>query len=132
MSAFQCSQEHIAAVATYGAASINQAKLIAQMLTEANAASVAYRYRETSKTHSVCMRSITKYFHNLKPSAEVLKLIDCLDYQSCEVPGWLTDYAKTLLDDIKLCAIVDRYGDAGTESDTIEADAEYKNAAWSI
>ena len=132
MSAFQVSTTHIAAIATYGAASINQAKLIAGLLTEANAASVAYRYRDEKVVPDVNVHAIIKYFHNPMQPAEVLKLISCLDYQSCEVPGWETNYTKTLLDGIQTTCIMDRYGDAGTGAETIQADAGYKLAKWSI
>jgi len=132
MSAFQCTPEHIAAVATYGAASINQAKLIAGLLTEANAASVAYRYRDEKVVPDVSVHAIIKYFHNPMQPAEVLKLISCFDYQSSEVPCWENNHAKTLLDGIQLTCIMDRFGDAGTGIETIQADAGYKLAKWSI
>jgi broad specificity phosphatase PhoE len=51
-------------------------------LSAANAASVGYRYRETCEPVAGEVR--------IKPVSiiQAIKAIDCLDYQSCEVPGW--------------------------------------------
>ena len=132
MSAFQCSPEHIAAVATFGAASVSQAKLIASLLTEANAASVAYRYREAADVPEVSTHAVMRYFYNPLPPAEVLKLISCIGYQSCEVPGWDSNYASAILDAIRQAAIMARFGDSGTGDDTIRADPQYQAAEWAI
>ena len=132
MSAFQCSPEHIAAVAAYGAVSVNQAKFIAQLLTEANAASVAYRYQDEIQSHKICLRSIIKYLYNPMSPAEALKLIAGLEYQSCEVPGWEVNHAKAMIDAIQSTALMDRWGDAGTSLETVRADKDYQKAAWSI
>lgn len=132
MSAFQCSPEHIAAVATYGAASINQAQFIAQLLTEANAASVAYRYQDRIQSHQVSVALIIEYFHSPVNPIEVIKLIASLEYQSCEVPGWEMNHAKAMIDAIQSTALVAGWGDSGTDLETVRADKAYQQAAWSI
>jgi len=36
---------------------------------------------------------------------QVLKSIDCLDYQSCEHPGWAASEAKAFIDRLQSAAI---------------------------
>jgi hypothetical protein len=66
------------------------------MLTQANAASVDYRYRETNQ--------IPFYRHSFRlplPAVTLLKLIDCYEYQSCERPDWPESEAYAYCDALR-------------------------------
>jgi hypothetical protein len=79
MSAFICSDLHIATVAQFVAP--DNAQNLADKLKQINIASVNYRYNEKTRT--------TKCKMQIKDGLtidDVAKLIDCLDYQSCENP----------------------------------------------
>lgn len=56
---------------------------VGAMLMQANAASVDYRYRETNQ-----VPYYRHTFRHTRPAVEVLKLVDCYEYQSCERPDW--------------------------------------------
>ena len=132
MSAFHCTAKHIAAVASYGAGSQDEAALVASLLSLANAASVAYRYRDDREVVDVPTADVAHYFSHPLSAPQVLKLTACLDYQSCECPGWPMSHAKSILENIRTTATLDRYGDAGTDQATLAADPGYRDAAWSI
>ena len=103
MSAFIVSRDHINAMinAAYSAATHNQLSwragpdgawsrltndnldAVGQMLADENAASVAHRYDEPPEP--------VAYHHTFaqpRPPVEILKALDCYEYQSCEHPGW--------------------------------------------
>lgn len=65
-----------------------------------NRISVGYRYSEPVEMSGYTFPTSAW----LKPHAEavaLLKAADCLEYQSCEHPGWQTSRAKALLDSIR-------------------------------
>lgn len=105
----------------------DDAARVGRMLWDANRASVQARYPDTIATwpenapgevgesfeydaHRVPtsrVLSIGNGFrpvHTFKPG-EVLKAIDCLDYQACEYDGWRTSEARAFLDALAACAI---------------------------
>ena len=97
MSAFICSDEHIATIAVrYGeliGASTEDVQDIANQLAAINVASVNYRYDEDTKIEPCSLEEIRP---NLSFD-DLIALCECLDYQSCELP----DYSNPLLDGIK-------------------------------
>ncbi len=96
MSAFICSDEHIATIAVrYGeliGASTEDVQDIANQLLAINIASVNYCYNEDTKIDP-CSLDIVQ--HDLS-FADLVALCQCLDYQSCELP----EYSNPLLDAI--------------------------------
>lgn len=95
MSAFICSDLHIATIAINYAELTNQpdeAQAIADALLAANIDSVNYRYDEATEIVPCSLDETL-----LDPSfADLVALCDCLDCQSCERP----DYTNPLLDTI--------------------------------
>ena len=123
MSAFICSSLHIKTIAVYATEKnidsyggyalrnvdgngrdLSDATTVTQILMEENIKSVCYRYREEIKNYNAYMEQ-TKVTN--KEAAligmrafspvEVLKLIHCLDYQSCEHPDWRESLAYRIL-----------------------------------
>jgi len=79
---------------------------IGQELLKENYLSVNYRYKDNeamTKAHKF------KYVPNLGKATltpvEILKLVNCLDYQSCEHEGWKSSAAYKILSSIKSYAI---------------------------
>lgn len=118
MSAFLCSPAHIGRLAAFLHADHNhrdkQAADIALTLAKANLASVAYRYDEredqaaggynTADNYLAhCMKQAVRPLPQLPPVV-ILKLVSCLDYQSCELDSWPTSEARRLLDTITAVA----------------------------
>lgn len=79
----------------------NTANELGEALLAANVASVNYRYKEQGGV------PVFQYKPQKVPSAvEVLKLLDCLEYQSCERPDYLDkEGAFWLLQAIRRAAI---------------------------
>lgn len=107
MSAFLVSKEHIDAICTLIAVSpynnhgVDGKNLteIGQILWDENLRSVSYRYRENSVGEKYVFK------RNTQSPTQVLKLIDSLEYQSCETNDWCTTEAAKLLAQIKSIAI---------------------------
>lgn len=131
MSAFICSDDHIKALAIFAATrqhsswrvdpryidglpcpeacSIENlcrdelATLYAQVLLAENVRSVNHRYRE-SEHHSIkvsdsdCMKLQQK-------AVQILKMLDCLEYQSCETSNYYETVAHKLLSALRRAAI---------------------------
>jgi hypothetical protein len=116
MSAFVVSQKHLATIANFAVkhgtwlddhrATENDYAHIYKTLAAENVRSVCHRY-ESDKPE--------EYAHALRPAlcgktesvspVVVLKLCDCLDYQSCETEDWETTAACKLLRRIRNEAI---------------------------
>lgn len=82
---------------------------LGQALWHENYLSVNYRYRADDET------PVYKYKpqydghvgtgqKRLLTPIDIIKLCDCLEYQSCEHPGWETSWAKDLLDRVRRAA----------------------------
>jgi hypothetical protein len=71
------------------------AQTLGDLLLQANLDSVNFRYREKEKASFTFKRDLEK----LSPVA-LIKAVHCLNYQSCEVDGWIGSDAFLIL-----CAI---------------------------
>jgi hypothetical protein len=143
MSAFLCTPEHIHAIVGYAAyhhVPYNvEPYTLATTLAKENLRSVEYRYPDT-KGHAACefldfknnrayIAACADPWHlsNQQPPqppkftpVEIIKLIDSLDYQSCETPNWEKTTAYKWLNQIV------RY--AATAIDPVK----YENAQWAL
>jgi hypothetical protein len=101
MSAFICNHSHITALAVYAARNrllgCKDANQVGEMLHAENVASVNYRYRETTRPDfTICEWAAFHVFSQV----QIIKAARCLDYQSCEHPGWPKSEACRLLEAI--------------------------------
>jgi hypothetical protein len=127
MSAFVVSRKHlteIAAFASSGESSPHNREQrfrhVYETLATANVASVCARYQDEKPEDYI---PFTKAYYGAVAkcsvaAVEVLKLLDCLEYQSCERDDWETSEAHKLLDYIRAAAISALPG--------------YEEAAWAI
>lgn len=95
MSAFICSDKHIATIAVNYAALVGQpeaAQEIADALLATNVQSVNYRYQEDTAIEPCSLEEVETGLS----TADLIALCNCLDYQSCERP----DYRNDLLERI--------------------------------
>jgi hypothetical protein len=116
MSAFICSDEHINVLINYAVnkrasyywnprridITSKNASEIGQILLDENYRSVNHRYRsEHGEPHAF------KFKLSIKPysAVDILKAINCLDYQSCETDDWSKSQAWAILDGLKDVAI---------------------------
>lgn len=112
MSAYICSDRHIATIANFAAnGDLESAQKIADSLKRENIKSVNFRYNEKTRA-TKC--NISDYWKEANIN-DVFCLVRCLDYQSCERP----DHQGILLSTIE--NMLSRFG----------ADATKSNA-WSI
>jgi len=126
MSAFVCSKNHIAAVASYavakkvwlGNASAKDSdfKSIYETLARANVASVCYRYGDDKPENYRDVLRAPKLSAVQHSAIQIVKLCDCLDYQSCETDGWRSSDA---------CKLLSRIRDAAINSLPLYDDAEW-------
>lgn len=89
MSAFICNNSHITVLAVYAARNRllgwTDANRIGEMLHAENVRSVNYRYGEaTQPDFALCEWAAFQVFSRV----QVVKAARCLEYQSCEHPGW--------------------------------------------
>lgn len=94
---------------------------LGQILVSENVASVSYRYPDDNPEAGDLPGPIDAYYMapyvyedprvNLN-AGQVFAAIDCLDYQSCEHPGWETSEAYALLRSLRdaYCRKVEGYG----------------------
>ena len=108
MSAFVCMPEHIGLVAAaatikYGT-SVRSARVLAAILAQENINSVAYRYPDTTGqgdrpgpflTDAQLIEAARLYADKYAAAyplninaRDILNMVQCLDYQSCEHPEW--------------------------------------------
>lgn len=124
MSAFIVSDNHIHAVVAAAAhfdaylpnlklRDIDDRQKLGQILVDANYESVNYRYKAKYEPPVYRIRFTTP-----PDPIQAIKAIDCLDYQSCEVPDWESTEAFKILERIKSAAIAHLPG--------------YQEAKWSI
>ena len=89
MSAFICNNSHVTALAVHAARNRilgwTDANQIGEMLHAENVTSVNYRYGEaTQPDFALCEWAA---FHSFS-RVQIVKAARCLEYQSCEHPGW--------------------------------------------
>lgn len=111
MSCFLCSDLHLRTVAEglHTLFGIDALKFANEAKRE-NIKSVNYRYNEFTR-----FSAIKGWEHGggWGTSGDLLALMNCLDYQSCEHPGWSGSYAQTVL---QLCArLLEKEGIKSTE-----------------
>jgi hypothetical protein len=98
MSAFICNHSHVTALAVFAARKRvlgwTDANKIGSLLHAENVKSVNYRYGETTKPDfAMCAWAA---FHEFS-QVQIIKAARCLEYQSCEHPGWEESGACQLL-----------------------------------
>ena len=71
----------------------------------ANAASVAYRYRDPTNCAELAELRGYTWTRASRPAVSVIKACHCFDYQACEVPDWGTSWAKAAVEAIEAIAI---------------------------
>ena len=69
-----------------------------------NVTSVNYRYR-ISPGESVAHRRAVRHVNRPIDPVQVMKACQCLEYQSCEHPGWPDSFAKRVLEFLNSAAI---------------------------
>lgn len=121
MSAFVVTEEHIKELAAFWATADHwtrknedDATKVARVLLAENLRSVRYRYPgddelpgpiETPEADTLSMRLRDIANRKVRNPVWILKMADCLEYQSCETPDWKDTEAKALLDSIRRLAI---------------------------
>jgi hypothetical protein len=133
MSAFVVGREHIAylvAAATQGGRGVGHCGLIpfedsskvGQMLWDENIASVRYRYPDCTDELPGPIGETFEYSHRYQhrrcDPVQTLKAISCLEYQSCEHPGWEDSEARKFCERLRHHAIGQLAG--------------YEEASWEI
>lgn len=102
MSAFVVTNEHINVIVTAANYPASIALHLGRMLLSENIASVAHRYRLGADSEELqgYEAQVAEYaFEPVAASpAQVLKAIACLEYQSCEHPGWDGSEAQRFLE----------------------------------
>jgi hypothetical protein len=101
MSAFICNHSHITALAVYAARNRilgrTDAVQIGELLHAENVKSVNCRYGETTKPDfAMCAWAAFHAFSRV----QIVKAARCLEYQSCEHPGWAQSDACKVVDAI--------------------------------
>ena len=74
------------------------------MLLRENYVSVNHRYDENPTAMLDEPYAYSRVHKKIDP-VQVLKAIECLEYQSCEHPGWKTSEARTFLKSLEAKAI---------------------------
>ena len=76
---------------------------VGRMLWAENHRSVSYRYHETQTTPEY--EYVHPYHARRIDPVQVLKAIDCYEYQSCECPDWRSSEAWDFCDSLRSAAI---------------------------
>jgi hypothetical protein len=92
MSAYICSDKHFAVVAKALFAQPHNQQSFANHLKRENIRSVNHRYREKTRVTRVNLDAATPIDVNAYMGHDILRLLQCIDYQSCEHP----DYDDTM------------------------------------
>ena len=91
---------HGGTVHTFGADPLNStgdANVIGQLLHDANVASVNYRYADGDGPGTYTFRRVSGIGGVGVTYWDVITSADCLDYQSCEMPGWGETFAAAVI-----------------------------------
>lgn len=114
MSAFICSDKQFAVVAKHlFPADVQAQQFFADHLKRENIASVNYRYNERTRRTKCNLDHATDDDVRLYTVHGILRLLECVDYQSCEHPDYdSTQYklAKRLLESLGADAELARPG----------------------
>lgn len=116
MSAFVVSKNHVAALAHYAinkqiwfdgrSARREDFKTIYQTLAAENVRSVCHRYAgDKAENYASFVSGRGVKPHVIVDPVQIIKLADCLDYQSCETDDWKETEAYRLLEKIRNAAI---------------------------
>jgi len=92
MSAFICSDRQFAVIAKWLASSPARQQTIADTLKRENIKSVNWRYKERNRFRKVNLDACAPSDLELFTVNDILGLLNCVDYQSCEP----TDYDDTI------------------------------------
>jgi hypothetical protein len=84
MSAFICSDSHIATIACYFHTDKVEAQKLANDLMRTNVRSVNHRYKESNPFTEVDLAQAKSGYNG----SDIIRLLECLDYQSCEHPDY--------------------------------------------
>ncbi len=115
MSAYVVSHTHISAIVRWAcrhnvsvyysnparSLKAGQEQEIAEILLAENVKSVNYRYKEETPVDTIVYDAFATDLHAI----DVIKACQCLEYQSCEHPGWDDSLAKKILDIIQRDAV---------------------------
>jgi hypothetical protein len=123
VSAYQCNACHLTVLALYARAhelATGPRATVAgvvEILSAENNRSLDYRYPSSAAEYwqtDATLRPCRRCVHASNASAyplhtpiEILKSADCLEYQSCEHPGWDTSVAKDICDAIRTHALAE-------------------------
>ena len=125
MSAFQVSDKHISQLVIgamlLGCVKPGDMESIGGMLAEENALSVSYRYRGDAEPASFTFEPC-----DAPELPALVKLINCLNYQSCEHPEWETSEACKWLEMVKETAT------ARWKRSKAEWEKAYDDAPWGV
>ena len=88
MSAFMCTDTQFAVVAKFLFDDAALAQSFADGLKRENIRSVNYRYKESSRFSPVKLSAISDADMARYTMHDALKLLECIDYQSCEHPTY--------------------------------------------
>ena len=119
MSAFVCSEKHIATVAYAYCLltnSMNDIQEVANKLYDWNVDSFNYRYNEDEKYENCCIDHIEKGLSTVG----IKKIVTCLEYQSCEHPTWKRSVAYSYIKFIE--SEIDNFPELFAESKEEERD----------
>jgi hypothetical protein len=131
MSAFICSKLHIQTIAVNYVNHMQKGSAIeiANILYKENVVSVNYRYSLNKKTNG--WKTLDK---NIKPISlmQLYKLIQCLDYQSCEHFNWPNSDACKILKELEAKIVPELVEFFGFPESEFSSIASYNNAKWCI
>jgi hypothetical protein len=135
MSAFLCTQTHIAVLAAALGDLGHDPQACGEVLLRENERSLRARYDDRADGY-FGDEGLTAAFVYAGPVrgpgvAWLLKQLDCYAYQACEDAGWSVSEAKRLVDEIarQLAGLSEDEAPALT-LDAIRASREYKAAPW--
>jgi hypothetical protein len=117
MSAFLVSQEHVNTIVNWACKNDLGCSWTGQVLWSENWRSVNHRY-PTSKQELPPIYNFKRVDVSGVSVIQFLKLLDCLEYQSCEHDGWAQSEARQIVDQFRAQAVTKLPG--------------YEEAEWSI
>ena len=129
MSAYVCSKRHIQTIAEAYSEKFSDSTLrVLNILYKENIKSVNYRYDQSTKLTNF------RKVDTIKPVSkmQLFKLIECLNYQSCEHDGWESSKAYAMLELLRSHILKDVLVEYNTTEDNINGTPAWQKADWSI